>query len=173
MATKGLIHVYTGEGKGKTTASAGLAVRAVGAGKRVAFVQFMKGVESSEIAPLRTLGVTVLKAGTITKFIPHMTDAERTQCAQEQQAGFASAVALAPDVDLLVLDEIISAVTTGMVPQASVEAFLHGKPPALEVVLTGRDVPEAFAELADYLSDIKALKHPYDKGVHARRGIEM
>lgn len=172
-AAKGLIHVYTGDGKGKTTASVGLAVRACGAGRRVAFVQFMKGTESSEIKPLRALGINVVKAGTVTKFVPYMTDEERAQCAQEQQAGFAAAEALAHDIDVLVLDEIISAVTTGMVPQDRVLHFLLTKPARLEVVLTGRDVPDAIKELADYFSDIRAVKHPFDKGVRARRGIEM
>lgn len=173
MAAKGLIHIYTGDGKGKTTASVGLAVRAFGAGKKVAFVQFMKGMPSSEIQPLETLGITVLKAGTITKFVPHMTDAERAQCAEEQRSGFEAAVAMADSLDMLVLDEMISAVTTGMLPEALLLEFLRGKPAKLEVVLTGRDVPASIAELADYLSDIKAVRHPYDKGIPARKGIEM
>lgn len=172
MAT-GLIHVYTGDGKGKTTASVGLAVRAAGAGKKVAFVQFMKGTESSEIQPLRSLGVTVVKAGTITKFVPYMTEEERAQCVAEQAAGFAAAEELAGKLDVLVMDEIMSAVTTGMIPEARLVAFLRGKPAALEVVLTGRNVPDAVAELADYLSDIGAVKHPYTKGIAARKGIEM
>ena len=173
MAAKGLIHVYTGDGKGKSTASIGLAVRASGAGKKVAFVQFMKGRESSEIKPLRSLGITVVKAGTITKFVPYMTDEERAQCAREQLSGFEAAEAMAANLDLLVLDEIISAVTTGMIPEERLLAFLRGKPAALEVALTGRDVPESVRELADYFSDIRAVKHPYEQGVPARKGIEM
>lgn len=173
MAGKGLIHVYTGDGKGKTTASIGLATRARGAGKRVGFVQFMKGAESSEIKSLQMLGVAVVRTGTITKFVPSMTDEERVQSAGEQRAGFDAAVAMAGDLDLLVLDEIISAVTTGMVPEDKVLEFLRGKPAGLEVVLTGRDVPEAISVMADYLSDIRAVKHPYEQGVSARRGIEM
>lgn len=172
-AKKGLIHIYTGDGKGKTTASVGLAVRASGAGKKVAFVQFMKGMPSSEIKQLQALGITVVKAGTITKFVPFMTDAERTRCAEEQMGGFETAVAMAPDIDMLVLDEMISAVTTGMIPEERLLGFLRAKPAGLEVVLTGRDVPESIAALADYLSDIRAVKHPYEQGVPARKGIEM
>ncbi len=173
MAGKGLIHVYTGEGKGKSTASIGLSVRALGAGKRVAFVQFMKGVESSELAPLKQLGITVVRTGTVTKFIPYMNDEEKARCAREQREGFERAVALAESVDLLVLDEIISAMTTGMVPEEDVVSFLKTRPSALEVVLTGRDVPQKIRDMADYFSDIKAVKHPYDQGIQARRGIEM
>lgn len=173
MAAKGLIHIYTGEGKGKTTASVGLAVRASGAGKKTAFVEFMKGTESSELKQLQALGITVIKAGTITKFVPWMTDEEKAHSAREQMEGFEAAVALAPSLDVLVLDEMISAVTTGMIPEARLLDFLHTKPEGLEVALTGRDVPPAIAECADYLSDIKAVKHPYDKGVPARKGIEM
>ena len=173
MAVKGLIHVYTGDGKGKTTASVGLAVRASGAGKKVTFAQFMKGMPSSEIKQLAALGITVIKAGTITKFVPYMTEEERAQCVQEQTAGFEAAVGMAADIDMLVLDEIISAVTTGMLPEARLLEFLRNKPDRLEVVMTGRDVPEPIAALADYLSEIKAVKHPYDQGVPARKGIEM
>lgn len=173
MAATGLIHVYTGDGKGKTTASIGLAVRASGAGKRTAFVQFMKGVESSEIKQLRLLGITVLKAGTVTKFVPYMTAEERAQCAEEQLAGFETALRMAENHDVLVLDEIVSAVTTGMIPEKRLLDFLRAKPVGLEVVMTGRDVPEAVAELADYLSDVGAVKHPYEKGVPARKGIEL
>lgn len=172
-ATKGLIHIYTGDGKGKTTASVGLAVRASGAGRKVAFVQFMKGMPSSEISQLKKLGITVVKAGTITKFVPYMTDEERAQCAEEQMGGFEAAVAMAADIDVLVLDEMISAVTTGMVPEERLLGFLRARPAGLEVVMTGRDVPAAIAAMADYLSDIRAVKHPYEQGVPARKGIEM
>lgn len=173
MADKGLIHIYTGDGKGKTTASVGLAVRASGAGKKVAFAQFMKGRPTSEIKQLEKLGITIIKAGTITKFVPYMTAEERAQSAGEQMAGFEAAINMAADLDVLVLDEMISAVTTGMIPEVRLLAFLRGKPAGLEVVLTGRDVPESIAALADYLSDIRAVKHPYDQGIQARKGIEM
>lgn len=173
MAGKGLIHVYTGDGKGKTTASVGLAVRASGAGRKVVFAQFMKGMPTSEIAQLKALGITVIRTGTITKFVPHMTDEERAQCAREQTEGFEAAVGMAADIDVLVLDEMISAVTTGMVSEASLLEFLRNKPARLEVVLTGRDVPEPIAALADYLSEIRAVKHPYEQGIPARKGIEM
>lgn len=170
---RGLIHVYTGDGKGKTTASIGLTVRATGAGKKVCFAQFMKGMDTSEIKPLQSLGVKILRTGTITKFVPYMTPEEREQSSGEQIAGFDAATAMADELDMLVLDEIISAVTTGMVPEERVVSFLRTKPATLEVVLTGRDVPETIKELADYLSDIRMVKHPYEQGIPARRGIEM
>lgn len=133
----------------------------------------MKGLPTSEIKQLQALGITVIKAGTITKFVPYMTDEERAQCAREQMEGFEAATGMAADIDVLVLDEMISAVTTGMVPEERLLDFLRARPGHLEVVMTGRDVPESIAALADYLSDIRAVKHPYEQGIQARKGIEM
>ena len=81
---EGLVHFYTGDGKGKTTAAIGLAVRAAGAGRKVVFAQFMKGMDTSELAPLKTLGVQVVRKGTVTKFVPYMTEDERALCAAQQ-----------------------------------------------------------------------------------------
>ena len=89
----------------------------------------------------------------------------RARCAREEREGFGAAVGMAPDIDVLVLDEMISAVTTGMIPEARLLDFLRARPEHLEVVMTGRDVPESIAALAYYLSDIRALKHPYEQGI--------
>ena len=113
---EGLVHFYTGDGKGKTTAAIGLAVRAAGAGRKVVFAQFMKGMDTSELAPLKTLGVQVVRKGTVTKFVPYMTEDERALCAAQQAETLAEARRLVPEDGVLVLDEIASAVTPGMVP---------------------------------------------------------
>lgn len=172
MEKKGLVHIYTGDGKGKTTAALGLAVRARGAGMRVLVAQFLKGRDTAELAPLRTLGVKLLRTHT-DKFVPYMDTAERAACRQEQQTCLDRVRETAGDFDLVVLDEIFGAVATGMVEPAALTDFVRGKPPALELVLTGRDAPAELIALADYVSDIRCVRHPYDNGVSARRGIEF
>ena len=163
---EGLVHFYTGDGKGKTTAAIGLAVRAAGAGRKVVFAQFMKGMDTSELAPLKTLGVQVVRKGTVTKFVPYMTEDERALCAAQQAETLAEARRLVPEDGVLVLDDIASAVTNGMVPAEDV-------PAGTEVVMTGRQPPQALLDKADYISEMRCVRHPYDtKGVGARKGIE-
>ena len=170
---EGLVHFYTGDGKGKTTAAIGLAVRAAGAGRKVVFAQFMKGMDTSELAPLKTLGVQVVRKGTVTKFVPYMTEDERALCAAQQAETLAEARRLVPEDGVLVLDEIASAVTTGMVPAEDVLALLNAKPAGTEVVMTGRQPPQALLDKADYISEMRCVRHPSDtKGVGARKGIE-
>lgn len=170
---KGLVHIYTGDGKGKTTAAAGLAVRMAGAGKRVLFVQFMKAPGSSELVSMEILGITVLNLCTSGKFIWNMTEEERNIYRKEQEGTLSAAIASAAGYDLVVLDEAISASATGMISLAELTVFLKEKPQGTELVLTGRDAPEALLSLSDYVSEIKAVKHPYDHGIMARRGIEF
>jgi cob(I)alamin adenosyltransferase len=172
LNSKGCIHIYTGDGKGKTTASIGLAVRAQGAGLKVLFVQFLKGQQTSELEPLKKIGVTVKRADAVTKFIPYMTEQEKQGCFQGQQSCFKETSELLDNYDVVILDEVIGAVTTGMLPLAEVINMIKTKPEHLELVLTGRQPPEELVELADYVSEIKAIKHPYDKGIKARKGIE-
>lgn len=169
---QGLVHVYTGDGKGKTTAAVGISVRAAGAGLRVVFVQFMKGCESSELAVLSRNGVRVIHYDCSRKFVFAMNERERDTYSAVQDEEFAEAVRLSNECDLLVLDEILSAVGTGMIDLEKVLAFLETKPEGLEVVLTGREPPREIVEKADYLSTILCQKHPYEKGVMARLGIE-
>lgn len=169
----GLIHLYCGDGKGKTTAAVGLSVRAAGAGKRVVFAQFYKDGSSSEIGILEKLpNVTVLVCRKHFGFFKRMTDAEKAQAAQAYTALLTDAIAHAGDADLLVLDEVISACNHGSVPEAEVLSFLEGKPEGLELVLTGRNPSDALVQRADYITEMKKLKHPFDSGIPARRGIE-
>lgn len=173
MQNKGLIHLYTGTGKGKTTASVGLAVRATGAGKKVVFAQLMKGRDTSELTGLRELGVQVLRQNGAKKFVFQMNDEEKAAYRKTQTLCFQEAVERAQDSDLLILDEVVSAVTTGMVAEKDLVDFLQHKPEGLEVVLTGRDAPESLRQLADYITNMQAEKHPYEQGVPARLGIEF
>lgn len=173
MGLKGLVHIYCGDGKGKTTAAVGLAVRAAGAGKRVLFVQFFKGGDSSEIPVLGRLSqVETLHRKTVPGFFKNMTPEQRERTQQEQAALLEEAVARAGDVDLLVLDEAVSACNCGVVDEGRLLSFLRGRPEKLEVVLTGQDPSARLLALADYATQMRKLKHPYDSGVTARLGIE-
>lgn len=172
MPDRGLVHLYTGNGKGKTTAAVGLAVRATGAGLRVQFVQLMKGRDSAECGPLERLGIRVLRTGAGEKFVFQMDAAERAACRAAHMVCLEEAGRRAVDCDLLVLDEAMGAVATGMLDEAALTVFIKEKPPGLELVLTGRDAPPAVRQLADYITDMQAEKHPYERGVPARPGIE-
>lgn len=173
---KGLVHIYTGDGKGKTTAAIGLGIRACGRGLRVLMVQFLKGSETGEIHTLKRLEPDfVLYRGTETrKFTWEMSNEELSLTRKEQEDIFAHAVAAVQNgsCDILIMDELMGAVATGMVRIKAVEEFIRNKPAGLELVLTGRDAPAELVELADYVSDVKAVKHPMDKGIAARKGIE-
>ena len=171
---QGLIHVYCGDGKGKTTAAAGLSVRASGAGRPVLFVQFFKNGNSSEIRMLKDLpNVRVAICETSYGFIWTLSEEEKARAAADYTALFRGAAKEAAPDGLLVLDEIISAMNFGMVPEEEVLDFLREKPEELEVVLTGRDPSEKILEAADYVTEMKKIKHPFDRGVQARKGIEF
>ena len=169
----GLIHLYCGDGKGKTTAAVGLAVRAAGAGKQVIFTQFFKDGSSSEVESLKLLGIRTIHAQTVKGFYRSMTPEQREQAREDYTALFRQVAAAGKDADLLILDEIVSACNRGVVPEGLVVDFLQNKPSALEVVLTGRDPSPALVELADYITEMRKLRHPYDRGVAARKGIEF
>jgi len=193
MNTSGLVHLYYGDGKGKTTASIGLAVRSFGAGFDVLAVQFLKDGSSSELAVLRDrLGIPVL-AGKIT---PHMSnkmtddEKEKTLACHLQIWEKAMEWVYTPpsSIDsqepfsdirqpfsgrILILDEILGAIEAGLFPEDKVLAFLDQRPSDLEVVLTGRSPSPAIKERADYRSQIICDAHPYNRGIGARKGIEF
>lgn len=169
---KGLTHIYTGDGKGKTTAAVGLAVRAVGDGFRVLLVQFLKGRKTGELEPLEKLGVEIVRAQNVVKFIPQMTPEEFAQCKDSHESCLKAAKNAAGKYGLIILDEVIGAVQTGMIGAEELLNFVKTKPEELELVLTGRDAPPELLALADYVSEIRCVRHPYEKGVPARKGIE-
>lgn len=171
----GLIHIYWGEGKGKTSAALGLALRAAGAGMRVLFVQFLKDGSSSEIALLERLGIETACCPDIQKFVFQMTEAERLQAGEEYSRLLSAAISRCREADmgLLVLDEVIPACNLGLVSETALADFLRSKPRELEVALTGREPSPALLELADYVTEMKKLRHPYDRGIQARKGIEF
>ena len=171
---QGLIHLYCGDGKGKTTAAVGLSVRAAGAGKRVLFAQFLKDGSSSELNVLRALqNVEVACCEQNFGFFKAM-DGQTKAAAQKAYSALLGDVMRksVEGVDLLVLDEAVAACNHGLIEEATLIDFLRGRPKALEVVLTGRDPSQHLLDAADYVTEMKCLRHPYQKGVAARKGIE-
>lgn len=169
----GLVHIYCGDGKGKTTASLGLAIRAAGRGMKVVIVQFLKGGQTGELSILRQLpNVQIIRCKERLGFTFRMDEQQKKHAAGIQQELFASAKACVGHCDLLILDEIMAAINTGMVKVEQVQELVASRPPELEVVLTGRNPPDELLELADYVSEIHKVRHPFDRGVPARDGIE-
>jgi len=171
----GLVHLYCGDGKGKTTAAMGLIARALGNDYRVLLVQFLKNGTSGELTSLRKLDRVEIMAGQITsKFSISMTEAEKEQTRLLHCDYFRRAVqqVQAGSIDLLVLDEILGAIESDMMVESDLLDFLRHKPQGLEVVITGRHASQAIMETADYISRIECVRHPYARGILARPGIE-
>jgi len=172
---KGLLIVFTGNGKGKTSAAMGTALRAVGQGFKVLMIQFIKGSwHYGELDAARMLGgafeIRVMGRGFV-KVGTETPDPEDIRLAEE--AWSAACDAMRSGVyDMLILDEINYAVHYGMVPVERVVADLAARPEGLHVICTGRNAHPALLEAADMVSEIKEIKHPYRKGILAQRGIE-
>ena len=169
----GLVHIYCGNGKGKTTGAMGLALRALGRGLRVVVVQFLKGGDSGEITALTTLlGARVFTNPGLAPF--RLSETEKISCRDRHAENFRQACALCKsnDCDLLVLDEIIGAISRGLFDEAVLVDWLKTRPANIEVALTGRDPSYALLEIADYVSRIEKIKHPLNNGIAARFGVE-
>ncbi len=170
----GLIHIYCGNGKGKTTAATGLAVRAAGFGKKVVFCQFFKNGTSSELKSLEKLeNVTVLNCNKSYGLYCNMDEEEKQNAAKDYGELLEKALSKAEKSDLLVLDEAVSSCNHGMIDEKILLDFLENKPKELEIVLTGRSPSERLLSMADYVTEMNKIKHPYDKGTPARKGIEF
>ena len=168
-----MLQIYCGNGKGKTTAAVGLCVRAAGRGRRVVFAQFLKSDDSGERAILAGLpGVELIPAPPSMKFTFAMSQDERAAEVARQTALLEQAAQQAAGAGLLVLDELCAALNAGMVPPDRVLSLLDSRPQDLEVVITGRNPPRDLVERADYITEMVKVRHPYDKGAPARKGIE-
>ena len=167
---QGLIHLYWGEGKGKTTAAMGLALRALGNGKRVVIVQFLKGGDSGEIPLLRSLGATVYRGKSGQKFVYQMSEAEKAQTRDMQTENLRRA--LADTADLLILDEACAACRLNMVEESQLRQAVLEKPMEQELVLTGREPADWMREAADYSTEMRCHRHPLEQGIGARKGVE-
>ena len=170
-----MLHIYYGNGKGKTTAAVGLTIRAVGAGLKCAFFQFLKNGASSEIAMLNRIdGITVECCNEKSSFIIQMSDSEKAAVTARHNKQLCDALALINDkkADLLVLDEFLDAYNSNMLSRELADKLILNCPEAVELVLTGRNPEKKFIDSADYLSEITVVRHPYQKGISARHGIE-
>ena len=170
MDRPGMLHLYWGDGKGKTTAAMGLALRALGRGWQVTVVQFFKDGTSGETEPLRQLGARVLACPGPAKFSWEMTPAERERTRAAQDALLEEA--LSRPCDLLVLDEACGALEAGLLDEALLKRAALDRPAGREVVLTGRTPAPWMEERADYITRMEGVRHPFDGGAPARRGIE-
>lgn len=167
----GLVHLYWGEGKGKTTAAMGLALRALGAGRRVVIVQFLKGGPSGEIPLLEKLGARVFRGKAGQKFTFQMDQAEKAETKALQTENLRRALAL--EADLLVLDEACAAWQKELVDRDLLKQAVLDRPQGREAVLTGRNPPDWLWEAADYITEMKCHRHPFEQGIPAREGIEF
>jgi len=172
---KGLIQVYTGNGKGKTTAALGLALRAVGHGMKVLMVQFMKGnVQCGELESARKLSpyLTIKQVGRETFISKPNPDPKDLQLAQE---GFliAKKAIQNKEYDIVILDEINLAIDYALIPVKDLLQLIDSKPETVELILTGRNVRREILQRADLVTEMVDRKHYYDRGVPARKGIEI
>ena len=163
-----MIQIYTGDGKGKTTAAVGLTIRAVGAGKRVAFFQFMKGRKSHEIDVLESLGVVVDREWSDEFVIGEPTPQQKRMVQLQYHRAIKAVGGI---YDLVVLDEIVVAMGFGLVSQEQVLRLFDLA--RCELVLTGRGATKELIERADLVTEMKKIKHYFDRGVKAREGIEF
>ncbi len=168
----GLVQVYTGNGKGKTTAALGLAMRAMGHGYRVIMIQFMKGkVNYGELRSAEKLGLKVVQFGRPTFVDRRNPDPEDIREAQRGLA-FAREVILSGEYDMVILDEINVAVDFKLISLEDVIRLIEEKPPNIELVLTGRYAHAKIVEKADLVSEVIEVKHPYRRGIEMRKGID-
>lgn len=169
----GCVHIYCGDGKGKTTASTGLAVRCAGAGKKVLMYQFIKNNNSSEVESLTKIpGITRVPGIPMKKFTFMMDDEEKAQLKIQNDAKLDELIELAKSFDMVVLDESVYAIGLNLLSEEKMLNWLASKPKNLEVVLTGRNPSDKLIEAADYVSEVCKMKHPFDQGLSSRMGIE-
>ncbi|MCS7233532.1 MAG: cob(I)yrinic acid a,c-diamide adenosyltransferase [Synergistetes bacterium] len=168
----GLIQVYTGNGKGKTTASLGLAMRALGHGYKVIIIQFMKGWEGyGEIKSAEKLGLKMVRFGRAS-FVDRNNPDEEDVKEAKRGLKFAYEVISSGEYDMVILDEINVALDYKLLSLDEVLSLMEVKPPHVELVLTGRYAHAKVVERADLVSEVIEIKHPYSKGIEMRRGVD-
>jgi cob(I)alamin adenosyltransferase len=168
----GLLQIYTGKGKGKTTASLGLAMRAAGHNFKVAVIHFMKIWDYGEVKSLQMLNIDLFRYGT-TELIDPQNPSPIDYDEADRALQKAKELMEKGKYDILILDEINVALDFHLIPLKKVIELLDKKPETLELVLTGRNCPQELIERADLVSFIDEIKHPYQAGIEARKGIEF
>lgn len=174
---KGYVHIYAGDGKGKSTACCGLAIRAAARDWKIGYYQFLKSGKSAELKILSSLpNVEVVSGMPSSKFVFNMNEEEKAMVHEALQQRLEDALQKAREgaYDLLILDEAMGAISTGMIDEESILDFLKDKPESLEFVMSGRNPSEAMIQAADYYSEVCMRKHPFEsEGLGARPGIEF
>lgn len=174
MTGTGRIHIYYGDGKGKTTAAVGLAVRAAGSGLKVLFFQFLKDNSSNERKILEALpGVTCLPGREPVKFVSKMNGDERIEFRHYNNKALDEIIKFCGPFDMLVLDEALCALNLEVLSEEKLISFIQHKPRGLEIVMTGPRLPDNLLEMADYVTEVRKVKHQFDLGRSARKGIEF
>jgi cob(I)alamin adenosyltransferase len=173
----GFVIVYTGNGKGKTTAALGMAMRAIGRGWKVLMVQFMKGTwHYAELDTAKRLApdfeIVPLGKGFYKILDDHFTEEDHHDAAHHALQ-FAREKMESGEYDLLILDEVNNAVSTGLLPLDAVMSLLDAKPSDFSIVLTGRSAPQELIDRADLVTEMREVKHPYQKGILAQKGIDF
>ncbi len=173
---KGYVQVYTGDGKGKTTAALGLGLRAAGGGFQVIMFQFLKGIHSGELDSAPCLGgrFQIIRLAETKKFFGAMNDLEKVELKKRLQDELArvKTVIISASCDIVILDEIMAALHGNLLDVKDVTDLIEARPPGMEMILTGRNAPAEILERADLVTEMKCIKHYMDQGVPARKGIE-
>lgn len=172
----GLVQVYCGNGKGKTTSAIGQGIRATGRGLKVIMIQFLKGRPTGELKTLSKLepDFKVFRFEKERGFYKQLTSTEQEELKMEIENAmkFAKKIFDTKECDVLILDEILGVLENKIISDEELSTFIKSKPQNMELILTGRKLPEGLKEYADYISEINVIKHPYTKGINAREGIE-
>jgi len=167
----GYIHLYTGNGKGKTTAALGLALRAAGAGKKVFIGQFVKGMHYSELDALKRFSEITVKQYGRKCFIENEPVKEDIEAARKGLSDLAQLIP-SDDYDMIIMDEVCIALYYKLFTVKELINVINNRTQNLEIILTGRYAPDELYEIADLVSEMKEIKHYYNKGIQARKGIE-
>jgi len=169
----GSLHIYCGQGKGKTTAALGLSVRALGAGFKVLFIQFIKNGSSSEFKVLKGHPLFTCKFAGSGRFLKGGSPSENDIEAAEKGFALAAEALKSGEFQLVVLDEAMAALSSGLLKLDALTEALKGRAPGVEVVLTGRNPPPELMEMADLVTEMRCVKHYYQAGRKAAKGIEF
>ncbi|MGL4774733.1 MAG: cob(I)yrinic acid a,c-diamide adenosyltransferase [Clostridium sp.] len=173
---KGYIQVYTGDGKGKTTCALGQGFRAVGNGLKVKMVQFLKSGETGELESVKRLGedFKIYRFEKRRGFVWTLNEEEIEEVKKEVKVAFEFIKEIIVDnsCDILIIDEVMGVLSNKFLTEDEVLEVLNSKPDKMELILTGRNVPEKILERADLVTEMKPIKHYFKKGVPARKGIE-
>ena len=180
MLEKGLVQIYTGDGKGKTTAAFGLALRAAGQGKKVLIYQFLKpkSLKTGERLAIKSATLPIkIKAFTaswdMSKAFSDKKTISRAKSAISKTLKKIASITKEKKCDVLILDEIVFCLSKGLANPGDIKKIIDSRNPSVEIVLTGRGATAKLMEMADLVTEMKEIKHPFREGIAARRGIEF